>query len=120
MSDWERIEDGIGTTEEPYWWHVDNWNAISHDGGETYYMLDEPLGVDGNPRVYRTDQRPVKHRDYPKTLEQAAQYAAGHASMAWEDLTHAGVFQEDIARQAADDLVKWVNDHYTKKENTSA
>lgn len=118
--EWEAITEGLGTTEEPYWWHVDNHNAISHDGGKTYYMIDEPLEGDGAPRIYSTIQRPVVHRDYPKDLEQAVTFAVGHGSVCWTPMDGTGVFDDVEARRAVDALVEWVNEHYTKKENTSA
>lgn len=111
--EWEKIEDGIGTPEEPVWWFRDNWNAVSHDGGETYYMLTEPLENSGEPTIYRTADRPVPSKDYPADLRQAAIYAVGLGSVSWgED----GIFDEQIAMQAVNDLVDWVETHYEKKD----
>jgi hypothetical protein len=119
-SAWEQISDGIGTEEEPYWWHVDNHNAISHDGGLTYYMIDEPLEGNGAPRIYSTLLRPVVHRDVPKNLREAVQIAVGAASSCWENLRGAGVFDSERALQVSEDLLTWINEHYEQKENISA
>lgn len=119
-SDWEKITEGLGTDEDPFWQHVDNPNAISHDGGTTYYLIDEPTEGNGSPRIYTPQDRPVPHRDYPTRLEQAVFMALGTASVAWEDMSGTGVFNETLARQAGEDLVAWINEHYEKKEITRA
>jgi hypothetical protein len=44
------------------------------------------------------------------SLEQAIQTAIGAASMCWEDLSGAGVFQEDQARNISQQLIKRINE----------
>jgi hypothetical protein len=110
---WERITEGLGTEADPFWQHVDNPNAVSHDGGKTYYLIDEPTESSGSPRLYTPEARPVPHKDYPTSLEQAVFTALGTASVAWDE-NH--VFDDVLARQAGEDLITWINEHYEMKE----
>lgn len=116
-STWLKVEEGLGTPAEPMWWHRENDQAVSLDGGRTYYLMNEPVTPSGAPVIYDVNQRPVPPKDYPASLEQAAGYAVGRGSVCWESMSGTGVFQEDEARAAVDDLVSWVNENYTKKEN---
>lgn len=117
--EWEKITDGLGTEQEPYWWYKENSNAISHDGGKTYYLLNDPMGADGKLPVYETALRPVPPAHYPKDLSQAVYQAVGAGSTCWESMEGTGVFDEARARETAEDLITWVNEHYTPKENVN-
>lgn len=119
-SEWEQVTDGIGTEQVPYWVNTFNDYAISYDGGETYYLMNEPLQPNGAPTRYRTEHRPVPDKDYPLSLEQAVAFAVGRGSVAWESMDGTGVFNDKMAREACDDLVAWINENYDKKEHTSA
>lgn len=111
--EWEKIEDGIASLEEPQWWFRDNWDAVSHDGGETYYLLTDPMDDHGNLPVYKTAEKPPPSKDYPQDLQQAAAMAVGRGSTSWHQ---DGVFDEANAQEAVNDLVNWVNTHYEKKD----
>lgn len=115
--EWERITEGLGTEEHPYWQNTFNDYAVSDDGGKTYYLLNEPLGPDGAPRIYSVEERPVPDKHYPVDLEQAVAMAVGTGSVCWDEDR---VFDDVLAKKACDDLVKWVNANYDKKENPRA
>lgn len=116
-SEWERVTEGLGSEEDPFWQHASNPHAISHDGGETYYLITEPSLGDGSPRMYRPEERPVPVYGEPQSLEEAVFTALGAASTCWESLEGTGIFESDRAKQIGDDLVAWINEHYTSKEN---
>lgn len=110
--EWERVEEDWAGAE-PIWQHRWSPNVYSTDGGTTYYSLDEVLGPDGNPRIHTSP--------FDKTeLSTRVHEAVGAASVAWENMSGTGVFQEAQARKIAADLIEWVNDHYEMKENQSA
>lgn len=46
-AEWQKIHDGIATEEEPLWQSRRNPEAFSNDGGKTYYVLSDPMQVDG-------------------------------------------------------------------------
>jgi hypothetical protein len=119
-SEWEQITDGLGTEQAPYWVNTFNDNAISYDGGETYFLMNEPLQPDGSPTMYGVESRPVPDKEDPLSLEQAVAIAVGTGSVCWESMAGTGVFDDALAKKACDDLVKWVNENYDKKENPSA
>lgn len=42
------------------------------------------------------------------TLEEAVYQTVGHASVCWENMSGTGVFQDDEARKAAENLLSWI------------
>lgn len=52
----------------------------------------------------------------PEDLTQAVFTALGAASACWDNLEDAGVFESERARRWGNDLVKWINNNYDKKE----
>lgn len=49
--------------------------------------------------------------DRAETVEQAVFQAVGSASMCWESVSRAGVFDSSRAKQIADGLVVWLKRH---------
>jgi rubredoxin len=50
------------------------------------------------------------------SLQQAVGESLGAASVCWENPGGAGVFQDGRAKQVLDDLVAWIETHYTANE----
>lgn len=44
--------------------------------------------------------------------EQAVYYAVGAASMCWESVITAGVFDDTLARKVAEDLIDYIKEHH--------
>lgn len=53
----------------------------------------------------------------PDTLEEAVQQSVGAASVCWDNMEGAGVFQSDRALDVSEQLIDWVNRHYEPRKS---
>lgn len=63
-AEWEYL--GVTAAGDTWWSHTQNPEAFSMDGGKTYFILTEPLQIDGSPMHYDAQKRPVPHFDNDK------------------------------------------------------
>lgn len=45
--EWMQVDDGIAS-DEPLWQSRRKSSCFSHDGGKTYYDIEDPMNADGN------------------------------------------------------------------------
>lgn len=50
--------------------------------------------------------------DNCESLKEAVYQAVGAASVCWDDMEHAGVFQEQQATEVAEDLLSWIREEF--------
>jgi hypothetical protein len=109
----------VNITDDPYDWNQldgdpDGWvhkyheHLFSTDGGKTFYDVTMPLLPDGEALVFTS---------HPMQLTMAVGNAVGEASICWENISGAGVFDSEHASQVVDNLVAWINQNYEPKEH---
>lgn len=55
----------------------------------------------------------------PPTVQEAVGQAIGRASVCWDNMRGAGVFQDQDARRVSEELVAWIETHYEPKKEPS-
>jgi len=61
---------------------------------------------------------PVFQSFTPPDMRTAVFTSIGAASACWENTSSAGVFQRDLARAIGQDLVVWIDAHYTPRSTS--